>query len=120
MDNTADRFLSCAQCDFYHKVEYTTLDSDEERTMGPVCWNKKILGMTSLKTFDPPPDFGCNMAIPKDESGFDFGNNTGEPKDGPKPEPANTEFLTCDNCKHFNAVVCCNSSVLGLTPDDVF
>ena|ERR1035437_1178833 len=111
MDNTANHFLNCAQCIFY-KVA-TSLCS---------CSKREILGMASYNIFEPPSDFGCNMAIRKD---------AGEPMDA----PVDTEFLTCDNCKHFedkdffddetgdkmfSAVVCCNSSVFGLTPLDAF
>lgn len=81
--------------------------------------------MALIPIFHPPPDFGCNTAIRK---------NADEPMDVPKHEPLNSEFLTCDNCKHFkkkeffnktgkkiaSTVVCCNSFVFGLTPDDAF
>ena len=61
--------------------------------------------MAPLCHFEPPPDFGCNM---------------GEPKDGPKPASLNLEFLTCDNCNHFDTAFCCNLSVNEMTPNDAF
>ena len=118
MDNTADRFLTCAQCDFYQVVEYTDI-AGEVGTMGPICQSRNVLSMTSSNAFDPSPDFGCKLAIPKDEAA-DLGENMGEPIDALKPEPVNIEFFTCDNCNHFDTAICGNSSVFGFTPNDTF